>query len=100
MYEGTALVGGPLFPGEAAKVEPQTFAGVWVGSDVTLSAKPLNDEGADPLVKLFRLDHEASHQVTLVVRVAAATVEFPSVNAPRPGKAKTITVLPMSDDGR
>ena len=100
IYEGAVPVGGGLFPGEVAKVDPQTFAGVCVGSDVTVSANPLNDGGADPPVKLFRLDQEASHQVRLVVKVAAASVELPSANAPRLGNAKTIAVLPTSVDGR
>lgn len=94
------LVGGGLFPGDVAKVEPQTFAGLWVGSDVTVSAKPLNDAGADPPVNLLRFDQEASHHVTFVVGVAVATVESPNTKAPRAGNAKTIAVLPTSDDGR
>ena len=65
MYEGTSPVGGGLFPARVANVVPQTSAGAFVGSDVTLAAKPLNESGARPPKRLFRSHHESLHQVTV-----------------------------------
>src|SRR2546429_286977 len=97
MYSGTVSGGCPLLPGCAAKVVPQSSGGLICGS-VTPEAKPLNEDGAWPAERLFRLDHEWLHQVT-VFDPAPAAVRSPRVNAPRLGKAKT-TTLSLSDDGR
>src|SRR2546421_2270984 len=89
MYEGTVSGGFPLFPGRAVNAVPHSSGGLIDGS-VTPEAKPLNEAGAWPPERLFRLDHEWLHQVT-VFEPAPATVASPRVNAPRLGKAKTIT---------
>ena len=87
-------------PPVVLNVVPQTFAGLVVGSVVTVSAKPLNADGVAPPERLFKNDQELSHHVTVVVGVAAVTVLLPRMKAPLLGKAKTIAVLPVSDDGR
>src|ERR1041385_9143566 len=97
MYSGTVSGGFPLLPGRAVKVVPHSSGGLICGS-VTLEAKPLNEDGAWPPERLFRLDHEWLHHVT-VLEPAPPAVTSPRVNAPRLGKAKN-TTSSLSDDGR
>ena len=82
-----------------ATFQPLTWRllGLIVGS-VTSVTKPLNEAGACPPERLFRLAHEWLHQVTVVSWPAPATVWSPSVNAPRLGNAKT-TTSSLSDEG-
>lgn len=100
MYDGTSLAGGVLLPGRVVNVVPHTETGVPAGSFVTVPAKPLNDSGAVPPVRLLWLHQESLHHVTFVVDVATETVRSPSTNAPRSGNVKTIAVFPVSDEGR
>ena len=93
MYEGTLPTGGALLPDEAVKLVPHVAAGLVVGSVETLSAKPLNADGAEPPLRLFALDHWLSHQVSEDSGVAPATVVLPSAKAPRLGNANTITFV-------
>src|ERR1051325_7694918 len=97
MYSGTVSGGFPLLPGRAVKLVPHSSGGLICGR-LTPDAKPLNEDGAWPPERLFRLDHEWLHQVT-VLEPAPPAVTSPRVNAPRLGKAKT-TTSSLSDDGR
>jgi len=98
MYDGTSPVGGGLLPARVSNVRPQTFAGAVVGSDVTAAAKPLNESGALPPVRRFWSHHESLHQFTLTFGAVEAAVASPSTNAPRLGKANTITDA-LCEDG-
>ena len=75
-----------LLPVRVVKLVPQTSGGLVDGSVVTLAAKPLNEAGASPPERLFRLDQEWLHQVT-VFEPAPATVRSPRVKAPRLGSS-------------
>jgi hypothetical protein len=92
MYDGMPLAGGGLSPPVVVKLTPQTLAGVVLGSVETLPAKPLKAIGAVPPVRLFTLDQESLHHVT-VEDPAPVTVLSPSTKAPRLGKANTIAVV-------
>ena len=78
---------------------PQTSAGVVVGNDVTSAAKPLNESGATPPESRFAAHQESPHHVTVEFAVADETVASPSTNAPRLGKANTITGA-LLEEGR
>src|ERR1051326_4152291 len=80
MYSGTVSGGLPLLPGRAVKLVPQSSGGLICGR-VTVEAKPWNEAGAWPPERLFRLDHEWLHHVT-VPEPAFATVWSPRANAP------------------
>jgi hypothetical protein len=99
MYAGTPLTGGALAPPEVVQVPPHKVGGLDVGR-TTLSAKPLNADGAELPERLLSFAHWAPHHVTFVVGPAEPTVRSPRTNTPRVGKAKTVAVLPVSADGR
>src|SRR5690242_2130536 len=90
MYSGTLLGGLPLLPVRVVKLVPHSSGGLICGS-VTSAAKPLNEAGAWPPERRFRLDHEWLHQVTVVPDPAPPTVWSPRAKAPRLGKANTTT---------
>src|SRR3954449_12357479 len=96
MYEGTVPGGGGLLPVAVVQALPHPDGGVVVGR-VIVPSKPLYADGAAPPVRTFRLGHVSAHHVTVVALPAAAAVVFPSVNAPRLGKAKTIAVFESLD---
>src|ERR1041385_2094990 len=95
MYSGTVSGGFPLLPGRAVKVVPHSSGGLICGR-VTPDAKPLNEDGAWPPERLFRLDHEWLHQVT-VLEPAPPAVTSPRGNAPRLGEGKTKKSSPSGD---
>jgi hypothetical protein len=93
MYAGTPDTGGGLLPVVVVQLPPHTG-----GFELRVAAKPLNDDGADPLDRLFKLDHVSPHHVTVVEVPAAATVLSPSTNAPRLGNANAVAVLVLAED--
>jgi hypothetical protein len=80
-------------------VVPQLVAGLVVGSDFIVPAKPLNESGATPPERLLSGDQESFHQFRVVVGAAALTVLLPSTNAPLLGNEKTM-IGSLSDEPR
>src|SRR5919108_2466741 len=93
-YDGTSSTGDELFPGRDAQLPPHV--GV---SGLGEPAKPLNELGPGPPLKLLSDDHEWLHQVSVVVGAAAATVWSPRTNEPRDVKPNTIAES-VSPEGR